>query len=127
MIKKYLSWVYTFSKATAKERGRIREILLEGIKNFKGRKKGTDIYSYLRGVEVELVGFVPNIEYFKEKGASDEMEALFTHTFGGPTLLYKHKDYPILILASPTLRFNDSYLRDAKKNVMKNEILGITD
>lgn len=130
-MKRYLSWVYTFSKSSASERGRMKDELLAGIRNFVAGKtnKGDDLYKLLKSGDAEFVGFIPEISYFRDHGRGKDLEAIYVHPFGGPTLLYKMKHAPALIIANPTLRFNDSFLRDAKLNLksIDGNIVGITD
>lgn len=130
-MKKYLKWVHTFSKSSGSERSRMKSELLQGIRNFvsKGSNKGEDLYKLLNSGDTEFVGFIPEISYFRDYGKGKDLEALYVHDFGGPALIYKLKHSPALIIASPTLRFNDSYLLDAKLNLktIDRDIVGVTD
>lgn len=130
-MKRYLNWVYTFSNSTSSERAKMKEELLKGIRNFitESNNRSDDLYKLLKSGDAEFVGFIPEISYFRESGHGQNLKALFVHPFGGPTLLFKMKHAPALIIASPTIRLNDSFLRDAKLNLksIDDNILGITD
>ena len=129
-MKKYLSWVYTFSKSSSIERERMRSELLKGIRDYvTGNNQSEELYKLLKSGDAEFIGFIPEISYFRDHGRGKDLEAMYVHPFGGPTLLYKMKHSPALIIASPTLRFNDSFLRDAKLNLksIDGNILGVTD
>lgn len=121
-----LSWVNTFYKSSETERRKFKKMLLEGIAKFPG--SGQDLYNALTNPRMtEFVGFMSNIEYFKEKGIPEDLHAKWVHPFGGPTLVYHYKNAPALIIASPSLRYNDSFLNDTHKNEKMSSIIGITD
>lgn len=126
-----LTWVYQLVKSSKSQRTKAKELALDHILHFKGGKKTEQSEALVNslGKEFEFVGFAPNIMYVKEKGSAEDMKAQWVHAFSVPTLLYKHKELPVLIVANGNLDFNDSRLRKIDKNIDLDElrnILGIT-
>ena len=128
-----LSWVKTLLNAPVKARSKAKKLVLEAIKIFKKGKpsdEGDDLYALLTSKNVKFVGFTPNITYIKEKSEyRDELSALWCHPFSTYSLLYKHSDLPILIIANPNLEFNESCLKKISANSNIKELrnmLGIT-
>jgi hypothetical protein len=128
-----LTWFVYLLKVDVEHRIRARMDALNLIRFFnKGRKSklGEQLYNDLNnGKLYEFVGFAPNIFYAKESGTKTDMSVQWVHPFSSPTLLYKHKKLPILIISNGNLEFNESRLRSIDKNSTLQElqdILGIT-
>lgn len=135
-----LPWVDTVMNAGSKARTRLKNKILESLK-YVGAKwsksspkkvlkydsQMEDLVSLLKSGDVEFIGFNPIIPYIKEKGPKEDLLAYWNHPHGLPSLLYKHKRLPMLIIASPTIRFNDSLLNeiDANHN-MRVQLKGIS-
>jgi hypothetical protein len=132
-----LSWVknMVFSKTTHRKRS--KEVALEGILHHidgKVTKKMDELVTILKSDEVEFIGFIPSVSYIKENSSSkDELQAMFVHPFSSPTLLYKMRDIPVLLIANGNLDFNDSVLCKISENKYNEDIqkiaqaiLGIT-
>lgn len=124
-IKERLSWLPIFMNSKIEEKEQMKKILLEGISKYSD--EGRKYANWLNSSECDLIGYGVNSRYIKEKGSKEEVEALWVHPFGGPTLVYKHKSLPMLITTSPTLEFNDSHIKKAKLNGYYESIIGITD
>lgn len=130
-IKEYLTWVWDLIKSKASHRKEARTLAEDAVKNFKKgnpSKEGDTLCSQLKK-DFEFIGFAPNISYIKEKGPKDQLEALWVHPFSVPTLLYKHKKLPYLVLVNGNLDFNNTRLSDIKQNASLDgleNILGIT-
>lgn len=130
-ITEFLSWVETFSFATVGEKKKILQNILNSIKNYKyrGEDTGEELYEYLKSNDAEFIGFVPHVGYFRidDKYNVRQRNPLFVHPHGGPALMYKMKRFPAIIVTAGTLRFNDSYINDAKDNKKLNDVEGLTD
>jgi len=133
-----LPWVDSLISGSQKARTRLKNKILDGIKyhNAKWRtirknvkdkskpqyelskldKRAKEFYDFLKSSDVEFVGFSPIIPYIKEKGSKKDLKAYWNHKHGTPGLLYKHKDLPLLLIASPALRFNESLLNEIDAN-----------
>lgn len=136
-----LSWVDTVLDSSEGARTRLKRVVIDGIKKFnaKWRKNsdmvGTDknaleFAKMLESGEVQFIGFVPNVQYIKEKGNKEELEAIWKHNLGTPGLLFAMKNLPALIIAGPEIRFNKSVISqiDANRNlpVAYESVEGIT-
>ena len=126
-----LTWAYTLTKAKIPDRKQVRKLVIDGLKKFKKGKVSEEGTKFVKNLQkdFEFVGFAPNIFYIKESGPKKHTEVQWVHPFSVPTLLYKHKKLPYLILTNPNLDFNDSRLRQIDQNVSLEElqnILGIT-
>jgi hypothetical protein len=114
-VKKRLEWV---------------KLVLNHIENFdkgKSKKEGEELIKELKKNYI-LIGFAPNITYVKHDGAKEDLKYQWVHPFGTPTLLYKHKKLPTLLLVNGNLDFNNSRLNkiDKNKSLELQSILGIT-
>lgn len=126
-----LSWVFLLVKASVSQRKKARKLALDGIEHFKKggpSKEGKDLVKDLKK-NYHFVGFAPNVIYVKESGPKQDLKYQWVHPFSVPTLLYKHKKLPMLVMVNGNLDLNDSRLRKIGKNVKLDElqnILGIT-
>jgi hypothetical protein len=97
---------------------------------YKLKSKNKQVENFVKDLEkengVDFVGFIPKIEYIKDKGTKMQLEALWQHGFGSPALLYAHKELPMLIIAGPNLMFNDSIVNNIKENLYNDKVCGIT-
>lgn len=125
MIKEFLDWCLIFIKSSSSDRKLMRKVLLEGISDYS--EEGQKYAKWLESSQCEFVGFAINLQYMKESGSKEHLKALWVHPFGGPTLVYKHKRLPMLIVTSPSLEFNTSHIKKAKLNNYNDSIEGITD
>jgi len=129
--KEALSWTYAMLKSPAKERKTWKKLILDGIRNTfnpKAKKGETeDLVNLLESSDVEIVGFIPNIQYIRLDGSEDFLKAWWVHPTQ-PTLIAKHKRLPLIFLAGPSLRFNESTIRevDIKSGVVKDDLIGFT-
>lgn len=132
MIRHYLSWVDVFIQATVKRRREWVNSILDGIRSFNSKsgkptpEGETFADTLMNRSEFELIGVCPNIMYIKADGAKEDLNAIYVHPFGSPTLLYKHKKTCALVIAGPGIRFNDSVVREISFNQYNEQVLGIT-
>ena len=132
-----LSWVKNMVFSKVSHRKASREVALEGILHHVGGKPTKEmkqLVELLKSDEVELIGFIPSVSYIKENSSfKDELQAMFVHPFSSPTLLYKLKDKPVLLVVNGNLDFNNSVLCKISENKynediknLEGSILGIT-
>jgi hypothetical protein len=122
-----LTWAYQLTKSKIPDRKKVRHLVMNGIKNFKlGKpsKAGDDLVKSLKK-DFEFIGFSPNIMYIKEDGPKKHTEVQWVHPFSVPTLLFKNKKLPYLVLVNPNLDFNDSRLRKIDQNLSLEELQGV--
>ena len=130
-VKESLPWVHGMLKSPAKERKTWKRLILDGIRNTfnpKAKKGETeDLVNLLESSDVEIVGFVPNIQYIRIDGSEDFLKAWWVHPTQ-PTLIVKHKRLPLVFLAGPSLRFNESTIKevDIESGVQKDDLIGFT-
>lgn len=141
------SWMTTFLNASSRARRRMVESVLDGIQYFNAKwkkvsesEKGIPQYE-LKSMDkaikqfykdlkkeknVKLVGVSPEITYMKVDGNKTQLEALWEHKFGSPALLYAHDELPMLILAGPSIMFNDSIRNRIPENPRRDKVFGVT-
>lgn len=91
----------------------LNEIAKEGSINDKPTASGLALVKMLR-TECELGGFSPNIYYCRHKGR--DLKDTFIHKWGYPTLIYKHKRYPMTIQVNPGMRKDKMLLTEIPGN-----------
>jgi len=124
-------WVKIFLKANPQERKSHFEICLEGIRLYKhnpnaDNKAGEILYTTLLSDEVDFIGYGLITTYFHIDDPQYQ-NFLRVHDHGGATLIFKYKNFPAYLITSPSLRFNDSHIKNVKLNEYNDEVLGITD
>lgn len=130
-VKECLSWVYTMLRTSGKERKKWKKMILDGIRqtfNPKAKPGETeDLVNLLESSDVEIVGFVPNIQYIRVDGSEDFLKAWWVHPTQ-PTLIAKHKRLPLVFLAGPSLRFNETVIKEVnpKSGVKEEDLIGFT-
>lgn len=83
----------------------------------KDRSVGERLYQKLKDSDEYLCrGVVPSVEYAKLSGSKEELAARWVHPFSVPTLLFKHKSEPILILVNPGIRLDESFIQEMRHN-----------
>lgn len=131
MFLDVLDWAYDFLMRLSSEfKNRIVDTALEGIEVYKGgkkSKKGTETAELLTK-DCDFIGVCPNIVYMlsETRGERGDTDVLWQHPFSETTLLFKHKEYPILILSNGNLDYNDSRLNKNKFNDESFPIIGIS-
>lgn len=113
MMMNLLSWAMTMLNADVGEREDFVGFVLDSIKNFKKGEvspEGKEAVAFLKN-DCHLIGFCPSTTYImhKERGEGS-LNVFWEHPFSIPTLLYKHKKLPFLILSNGNLDFDDSRL-----------------
>jgi hypothetical protein len=151
-------WVQIVMNASAKQRKRIKDSVLDGLElvNAKYQKVKQNLIDPKKQMELEdefgpqykllskdkemlkfaqelrnskdvrLIGFVPDVNYLMVEGDKPQLGSYWNHGLGSPALLYAHKRLPMLIIAGPNIRHNDSILREIKANKINEPVGGIT-
>lgn len=130
-VKDGLSWVPTMLMAPAKKRKSLVKMILNNIRkafNPLAHKGETDEFvDFLEGSDVEIIGIAPNIQYLRIDGSDQFLKAWWVHP-NQPTLIAKHKRLPFVILAGPSLRYNESVIKEVnpEKGVEDESLIGFT-
>lgn len=152
---KTYTWVLTLTNSPSATRKKVKKAIFEGMKYFNAKFKkigpkeshknvlselegdteysvksyDPDVMAFIKQLEkeqgFEFIGFSDQITYIKESGSKDQLEALWEHPFGSPTLLYKIKGLPALIIAGPDIEFNDS-IRNKIPSNNREKTYGVT-
>ena len=121
-----LTWALTMLKSSARTRMKHFKIAIEGLlhrnKDGKITKENEEMVEYLLN-DAEFIGFTPNISYIMPKGGKEELDNLWVHPFSVPTLLFKVKDKPLLIVANANLDYNDSVLSKIEHNKYSKQLI----
>ena len=122
-VKELLGWVEVLASSSPSFRKKLKNKILDGIKEFDG-----EIYKELNSSKFELVGICPNISYYRMDGkiGSGELTSQWVHPFGTPSLLYYCKNSPILLITNPSLRYNSNVIKEVKLNNYNENVVGIT-
>lgn len=124
-----LKWVNIFFLGTQKQRLHVVETVKQAIKIFKKGKpssEGMKAVNFLNSDKVELIGVVPNINYMRvQSKVKEDLECLWDHHFSVPTLLYRIKGSPFLLLANPNVEYNNSKLLEIAENSDLDELKDI--
>jgi len=126
-VTKYLRWVSVLLNSSVSTRKKWVEEILNGIKDYRKGKSADQIYlsdALESEKDFEKIGFALNMEYIKVEGSKEHLGAVWVHPFANPSLLYKHKKLPVLIIAAPGIRLNESILQEVGLN--KSGVHGIT-
>lgn len=114
-----LTWAVTMLDFEQEERLEMVEDVLQSILTYqKGEvsPEGEDAVAVLQN-ECKLIGFVPSVTYIMHKERSEgSLEVFWEHPFSIPTLLYKHKKLPFLILSNGNIDFDVSRLTKVYKS-----------
>lgn len=113
MMMNLLSWAVTMLDSDEEERAAMVDLIFDSIENFKGgnrSKEGSEAVKFLKK-DCHLIGFVPSTTYImhKPRGAGS-LKSFWEHPFSIPSLLFKHKKLPMLIISNGNLDFDDSRL-----------------
>jgi hypothetical protein len=128
----FFKWVNIFFSGTQKQRKAVVQAVIKAIRIFKKgepSKEGDEATKLLTSDRVQLIGVVPHVEYIRvESKCEEDLEVIWNHRFSVPTLLFRIKDSPFLLLANPNIEYNDSKLLEIPENADLKElhdILGI--
>lgn len=113
MMMNILTWAITILDTTEDDRKEYIDLVLSSILNFKKGEPSEDgkkAVSFLKN-ECKLIGFCPSTTYIMHKPRGENsLNVFWEHPFSIPTLLFKHKNLPFLILSNGNLDFDDSRL-----------------
>lgn len=125
-VKDNLTWVSTMLMSPAKERKIWLKMVLKNLRlafNPKAKKGETDdLVNLLKSSDMEIIGFAPNIQYLRVDGSEDFLKAWWVHP-NQPTLIAKHKRLPFVILAGPSLRLDETVIKEVDSDGLKDESL----
>lgn len=130
-VKDGLSWVSTMLMTPAAERKKWVKMLLRNLRkafNPNANKGETDeLVDLLESSDVEIIGFAPNIQYLRVDGSEAFLKAWWVHP-NQPTLIAKHKRLPLVFLAGPSLRFNETVIKEVnpENGVEEQSLVGFT-
>lgn len=113
MMMNMLSWSVTLLDADENERKELIDLSYDSIRGFKkgeDSEEGNDAVNFLKG-ECEMIGFCPSTTYIMHRPRGEgSLDVFWEHPFSIPTLLFKHKKLPFLILSNGNLDFDSSRL-----------------
>lgn len=130
-VKDSLSWVSTMLMSPAGERRKWVKMILKNLRkafNPKAKEGETEeLVNLLESSDVEIIGFAPNIQYLRVDGSENFLKAWWVHP-NQPTLIAKHKRLPLILLAGPSLRFNETVIKEVnpEKGVQEESLVGFT-
>jgi len=114
MCMNILTWNMTLLKFTESERKKMINLVYDSILKFENgteaTQEGIDAVSFLKD-DCHLVGISPSITYImhRERGEGS-LECFWEHPFSIPTLAFKHKKLPLIILSNGNIEFDESKL-----------------
>jgi len=85
------------------------KLIIEGI---RAQRKGSS-QAWLSdliegGKEFEVLGFAGNAPYINVDKAFGDTKPVWVHPWGIPALWLRHKQFPGMMMASPTIRLNEN-------------------
>ncbi len=123
-----LTWVKDLLSFPVLARKKIRRLVLKGILNFKKGKPSEEAIELIEGLKKngQFIGFATNISYVMENSPyDDELDSLWVHPLSEPSLLYKLKGLPVLIVTNPNIEYNDSVLNKIEYNKFNKELKNV--
>lgn len=101
---------------------------MEGIKCYKQGEEsdeGSEAVDFLN--DCKFVGFTNQAQYVmaSERGKGS-LEYIWEHPYSIPSLLFKHKKFPFLIVANGNIDYDDGRMRKSKYNNKEEELKGIS-
>lgn len=143
MMMNMLTWNITLLEASESDRQKIVNLTLKAIENFnqldkdkaRGNKEkiseleqeGLDAVGFLKD-DCQMVGFAPSVTYIMPKSRGEgSLENFWEHPFSVPTIAFKHKRLPFLILTNGNLEFDSSKLRKIFEYHQNLNIEGINE
>ncbi|NDC48775.1 MAG: hypothetical protein EBZ61_06815 [Micrococcales bacterium] len=130
-VRDSLSWVSTMLMTSGKDRKKWVKIILKNLLtafNPAARPGETEeLVNLLDGPDVEIIGIAPNIQYLRVDGSENFLKAWWIHP-NQPTLIAKHKRLPLVFLAGPSLRFNETVIKEVnpEKGIQEESLVGFT-
>lgn len=93
----------------------------------EAREELGNLVKMLRSDEVEIMGFAPNVQYLRVKGSHSFLESWWVHPFSSPTLVVKHKFFPLIMLVGPSLLKDKSAIYEVEgSQILANPVEGYT-
>lgn len=108
-----LSYAHALPKMSVKEKGRLRELVIEGIRSYrKDNAKGRQWLSdYLRtNKDFSFLGFAINLPYINVDSSTGDTKSFWVHAWGTPQLLFSHKRLPAMMIVGPSVRLDENIL-----------------
>lgn len=91
------------------------------------REQLKSLVAMLKSPEVEVMGFAPNVQYLRVKGSREFLESWWVHPFSSPTLVVKHKFFPLIMLVGPSLQKDKSNIYEVDGGqILANPVEGYT-
>ena len=118
-------WANQISSASTKDRANTISLIKHGIHCYKNGEPnfiGKRLNTFLKN-KCTLIGFCPKIMYVTgRRGNKQDLNAMYVHTFGQKTLVYKIDDLPAFIVTNGSIELDDTVLRRIKGNEDIEEI-----
>jgi hypothetical protein len=113
-------WFQEFAQMTQKDRVNVVSETLTALSKFnstddKPTKAGIAFLEFLNR-DCVLQGLSYEYCYTMARGSEKDLQSLFIHKFGLPTLVYHHRIMPILIVANPAIRKDKMVLAEIPGN-----------
>lgn len=122
-VQNVLSWSPLLTQLNVKERQELTDFVLKGIETYKQgevTKEGKEAVRHLED-ECIFIGFSSQVQYVMEQPRGHgSLDYIWEHPFSIPTLLFKHKKFPFLIMANGNIDFDDGRMNKSKYN--NNEV-----
>jgi hypothetical protein len=117
-VKEYLSWTLTMIATPVRKRKDWVRLILEGLHKFGKNGEGKYLANMLADKRVwECLGFSTNAHYILLKGREEDMKETMSDDWNSPTLLFKHKELPLFVIAGPEVKLSG---KKHKENVYTN-------
>lgn len=129
MVREALKWFDLYLKCSSDQRKKIRKSVIRAVENYSDKGEGNSDTKAGKKLSKSLkedftfVGISPNIMYAKESGSAKDLKATWVHPWATPTLAFKHKKLPAIILVNPGIRYNESFLQEMAFNIKHLENL----
>lgn len=113
-------WFQEFSQMSQSEREKVMDDTLKAVACFnstdgKPTSDGRALVVYLRR-ECLIQGLTYETCYSPVQGGNKELQSLFIHKYGLPTLLYVHKRLPFVLNVNPAIRKDAMVLSEIPAN-----------
>lgn len=125
------SWFFDALEFNKEELREVEDMALAGVFSFKQGNPSKEGEALIESLQKDFIlqGITPNIIYIPSsevKGMS--RNTIYQHQFSQTTLLYKHKELPIIVMTNGNIDLNTSRLIKNKNGLNRDELLlnGIT-
>jgi hypothetical protein len=108
-IKQVLSWTRVVSAMKSAEKQKLAQLTIDGIRAQKSGEYPVWLSDMIEaGKEFEIVGFAGNAPYINVDKTFGDTKPVWVHPWGIPALLLRHRQFPAMMIVSPTIRLNEN-------------------